>query len=85
MQCKLLLRTQHQRAGLEIMDAMNMHQEAAYRRLYRWAKSECSAALARDDAPEVHPMLPRALEALRERAVLHSCVVGKFNDNICLF
>lgn len=68
--CKLLLRTQHQRAGLEIMDSMAMHQEAAYRRLYRWVKSECTAALA-DDAPELNTLLPLALDALRERVVLH--------------
>lgn len=69
-ECKLLLRTQHQRAGLEIMDSMAMHQEAAYRRLYRWVKSECNSALA-DDAPELHALLPLALDALRERVVLH--------------
>lgn len=74
--CKLLLRTQHQRAGLEIMDAMAMHQEAAYRRLYRWVKSECSTALASDDTPEIHPLLPRALDALRERSVLHGTAPG---------
>ncbi len=68
--CKLLLRTQHQRAGLEIMDSMAMHQEAAYRRLYRWVKSECTTALA-DDAPELNSLLPLALDALRERVVLH--------------
>ena len=33
--CKVLLRTHHQRAGLEIMDAMSAHQEAAYERLCR--------------------------------------------------
>ena len=35
--CKTLLRTHHQRAGLEIMDAMSAHQEAAYERLCRHA------------------------------------------------
>lgn len=33
--CIVLLRTHHQRAGLEIMDAMSAHQEAAYERLCR--------------------------------------------------
>ena len=33
--CKALLRTHHQRAGLELMDAMSAHQEAAYERLCR--------------------------------------------------
>ena len=34
--CKVLLKTHHQRAGLEIMDAMSAHQEAAYERLCRY-------------------------------------------------
>lgn len=33
--CRELLRGQHQRAGLELMDAMALHQEAAYERLCR--------------------------------------------------
>ena len=33
--CRALLRTHHQRAGLELMDAMAAHQEAAYERLCR--------------------------------------------------
>lgn len=33
--CKALLRTHHQRAGLELMDAMSAHQEGAYERLCR--------------------------------------------------
>ena len=33
--CANLLRTHYQRAGLELMDAMAAHQEAAYERLCR--------------------------------------------------
>lgn len=33
--CKVLLRTHHQRAGLELMDMMAVYQEAAYERLCR--------------------------------------------------
>ena len=33
--CRRLLRTHYQRAGLELMDAMAAHQEAAYERLCR--------------------------------------------------
>ena len=35
--CRELLRGRHQRAGLELMDAMALHQEAAYERLCRRA------------------------------------------------
>ena len=34
--CKILLRTHHQRAGLELMDMMAVYQEAAYERLCRF-------------------------------------------------
>jgi hypothetical protein len=33
--CRSLLRTHHQRAGLELMDMMATHQETAYERLCR--------------------------------------------------
>lgn len=33
--CKILLRTNQQTAGLEIMESMALHQESAYERLYR--------------------------------------------------
>lgn len=33
--CRQLLRTHHQRAGLELMDLMASHQESAYERLCR--------------------------------------------------
>ncbi len=35
--CRSLLRTHHQRAGLELMDAMSGYQETAYERLCRCA------------------------------------------------
>jgi hypothetical protein len=35
--CRSLLRTHHQRAGLELMDMMATYQETAYERLCRYA------------------------------------------------
>ncbi|KAI3423947.1 hypothetical protein D9Q98_009781 [Chlorella vulgaris] len=67
--CKALLRTHHQRAGLELMDSMGSLQEAAYERLCRWVQHECRA-LSEVDAPEVNPLLQQAAVALRERPVL---------------
>lgn len=34
--CRALLRSQHQRAGLELMDTMANLQETAYEKLCRW-------------------------------------------------
>lgn len=67
--CKALLRTHHQRAGLELMDAMAAHQEGAYERLCKWVQHECRE-LGDGDAPEVPEELKRAASVLRQRAVL---------------
>lgn len=68
--CKSLLRTHHQRAGLELLDSMATLQEGAYERLCRWVQSECRG-LSDVDSPEVNPLLQRAVAALRSRSVLY--------------
>ncbi|GMN60370.1 hypothetical protein TIFTF001_029456 [Ficus carica] len=67
--CKLLLRTNHQRAGLELMDMMAVYQEGAYERLCRWVQAECRK-LGDADNPEVGELLKKAVRCLRERPVL---------------
>ncbi|KAG2497264.1 hypothetical protein HYH03_004848 [Edaphochlamys debaryana] len=67
--CRQLLRTHHQRAGLELMDLMAGHQESAYERLCRWVQVQCRN-IGEYDAPEVEPALQAAVAALRERPVL---------------
>ncbi|EIE27799.1 component of oligomeric golgi complex 6 [Coccomyxa subellipsoidea C-169] len=67
--CRSLLRTAHQRAGLELMDLMSSYQETAYEHLCRWVQGECRR-LGDADAPEVDSVLQRAAAALRERPVL---------------
>ncbi|XP_021724498.1 conserved oligomeric Golgi complex subunit 6-like [Chenopodium quinoa] len=67
--CKILLRTHHQRAGLELMDMMAMYQEGAYERLCRWVQAECRR-LGDTDNPEVSELLRTAVRCLNERPVL---------------
>lgn len=67
--CKSLLRTHHQRAGLELLDSMASLQEGAYERLCRWVQSECRG-LSDIDSPEVDPLLQRAVASLKVRHVL---------------
>ncbi|TMW89323.1 hypothetical protein EJD97_017348 [Solanum chilense] len=67
--CKVLLRTHHQRAGLELMDMMAMYQEGAYERLCRWVQTECRR-LGDVDNPEVGDLLRTAVRCLKERPVL---------------
>ncbi|KAF5745078.1 Component of oligomeric golgi complex isoform 1 [Tripterygium wilfordii] len=67
--CKVLLRTHHQRAGLELMDMMAVYQEGAYERLCRWVQAECRK-LGDTDNPEVSDLLKTAVRCLKERPVL---------------
>eukprot|EP01018_Ginkgo_biloba_P011038 Gb_06250 [translate_table: standard] len=67
--CKMLLRTHHQRAGLELMDMMAVYQEGAYERLCRWVQAECRS-LGDNDTPEVSDLLKTAARCLKERPVL---------------
>lgn len=67
--CKVLLRTHHQRAGLELMDMMAVYQEGAYERLCRWVQAECRR-LGDTDNPEVNELLKMAVRCLKERPVL---------------
>ncbi|KAA8521078.1 hypothetical protein F0562_011769 [Nyssa sinensis] len=67
--CKVLLRTHHQRAGLELMDMMAVYQEGAYERLCRWVQAECRR-LGDTDNPEVSELLKTAVRCLKERPVL---------------
>ncbi|KAE8727436.1 Detected protein of confused Function [Hibiscus syriacus] len=67
--CKILLRTHHQCAGLELMDMMAMYQEGAYERLCRWVQAECRK-LGDMDNPEVNELLKTAVRCLKESLVL---------------
>ncbi|RUS85796.1 hypothetical protein EGW08_006425 [Elysia chlorotica] len=74
--CKFLLRTNHQTAGLEIMESMALHQESAYERLYRWTQNQCR--LVTQDTPDVSPLLCQAMEALQDRPVLLKYSLDEF-------
>ncbi|UJR20606.1 hypothetical protein I4U23_023731 [Adineta vaga] len=74
--CKLLLRTNQQTIGLEIMEQMALHQEAAYERLYRWLQNECR--LLTTESPEISTLLSEALEGLKERQVLFKYVLDEY-------
>ncbi|KAF6022935.1 COG6 [Bugula neritina] len=74
--CKILLRTNHQTAGLEIMESMAVYQEAAYERLYRWAQAECR--LVTNDSPDISSTLCEAMAALQDRSVLFKYTLDEF-------
>ncbi|OQR69833.1 conserved oligomeric Golgi complex subunit 6-like [Tropilaelaps mercedesae] len=64
--CKHLVRSQQPTAGLEIMENMTLHMEAAYEHLFRWIQSECR--LTTDETALFR--LSRGLAALHARPLL---------------
>ncbi|ELU12375.1 hypothetical protein CAPTEDRAFT_181210, partial [Capitella teleta] len=74
--CKVLLRTNQQTAGLEIMEAMALQQESAYERLYRWTQNECR--MLSGDTPDINNQLCLALESLQDRPVLFRYSLDEF-------
>ncbi|XP_061536768.1 conserved oligomeric Golgi complex subunit 6 isoform X2 [Phycodurus eques] len=73
---KVLLRTNQQTAGLEIMEQMAVLQEAAYEQLYRWAQSECRGLT--QETCDISPILTQAMEALQDRPVLYKYTLDEF-------
>ncbi|TPX48201.1 succinate---CoA ligase (ADP-forming) [Synchytrium endobioticum] len=75
--CKALLITDHQQAGLEIMERMSSYQDLAFDKLFKWAQSECRSM--NRDSPEVSPALRAAMKALKQRPVLFQTCVDEIS------
>ncbi|XP_067325010.1 conserved oligomeric Golgi complex subunit 6 [Anolis sagrei] len=73
---KILLRTNQQRSGLEIMEQMALLQETSYEQLYRWAQGECRALT--QESCDISPVLAQAMEALQDRPVLYKYTLDEF-------
>ncbi|XP_044300162.1 conserved oligomeric Golgi complex subunit 6 isoform X2 [Varanus komodoensis] len=73
---KILLRTNQQRTGLEIMEQMALLQETSYEQLYRWAQGECRALT--QESCDISPVLAQAMEALQDRPVLYKYTLDEF-------
>ena len=82
--CAHLLRTQHQRSGLELMDVMSGHMDQAHEKLCRWVQSEVRIAAENEfdntssfsaDAEERLEQVAKALRVLRSRPTLHQYCV----------
>ncbi|CAL8349008.1 unnamed protein product [Arctogadus glacialis] len=73
---KVLLRTNQQTAGLEIMEQMAVLQETSYEQLYRWAQNECRGLT--QESCDISPVLSQAMEALQDRPVLYKYTLDEF-------
>ncbi|KAJ3086103.1 Golgi transport complex subunit 6, partial [Quaeritorhiza haematococci] len=76
--CRALLVTEHQRAGLEIMENMAQYQETAYEKLFRWTQAECRTL--NRESPEVTHLLKEGMKALKQRPVLFQTCVDEISN-----
>lgn len=71
--CQILLGTENQRLGLELMEQSSRNLNNAYQKLYRWIQREFR--MLNFENPQVSSMVRRALKALAERPTLfQSCL-----------
>uniref|UniRef100_H2Y655 Conserved oligomeric Golgi complex subunit 6 n=1 Tax=Ciona savignyi TaxID=51511 RepID=H2Y655_CIOSA len=75
---KVLLLTNQQKAGLEIMEQMALQQESAYERLYRWSQSQTRSMTS--DALDITPLQQQALKALQNRPVLFTYTLDEYSS-----
>ncbi|XP_038673857.1 conserved oligomeric Golgi complex subunit 6 isoform X1 [Scyliorhinus canicula] len=73
---KVLLRTNQQTAGLEIMEQMALLQETSYEKLYRWAQAECRTLT--QESCDISPAQSQAMEALQDRLVVYNYILDEF-------
>ncbi|CAL8351721.1 unnamed protein product [Lota lota] len=73
---KVLLRTNQQTAGLEIMEQMAVLQETSYEQLYRWAQNDCRGLT--QESCDISPVLSQAMEALQDRPLLYKYTLDEF-------
>ncbi|KAJ8658658.1 hypothetical protein O0I10_005698 [Lichtheimia ornata] len=74
--CRVLLMTKNQQAGMQIMESMSMHQETAYEKLYRWTQYESRSSFG-GDSIDVSMLMTKALHALRYRPVLFQTILDE--------
>ncbi|KAI8354919.1 oligomeric complex COG6-domain-containing protein [Mortierella sp. GBAus27b] len=64
--CNALLITEHQRAGLEIMEKLRTYRSVSNGKLYHWMQSECRTMSRPDGLMEVREVAKRAMQALKQ-------------------
>lgn len=71
--CQILLGTENQRLGLELMEQSSRNLNSAYQKLYRWIQREFKTLSLEN--PRISAFIRRALRALAERpALFQSCL-----------
>lgn len=76
--CQVLLGTENQRLGLELMDQSSRNLNIGYQKLYRWIQKEFKTLNL--ESPQISPIIRRALRALAERPTLFQSCLDLFAE-----
>lgn len=76
--CQVLLGTENQRLGLELMDQSSRHLNIGYQKLYRWIQKEFKTLNLEN--PQISSIIRRALRALAERPTLFQSCLDLFAE-----
>ena len=76
--CQVLLGTENQRLGLELMEQSSRNLNSAYQKLYRWIQREFKSLNLEN--PQMSTIIRRALKALSERPTLFQSCLNCFAE-----
>lgn len=76
--CKVLLGSENQRLGLELMDQSSGHLNNGYQKLYRWIQKEFRTLDLEN--PQLNAFIRRSLRTLAERPALFESCLDNFAD-----
>lgn len=76
--CQVLLGTDNQRLGLELMDQSSRNLNIGYQKLYRWVQMEFKTLNL--ESPHISSIIRRALRALAERPTLFQSCLDLFAE-----
>lgn len=76
--CQILLGTENQRLGLELMDQSSRNLNSGYQKLYRWIQKEFKTLNLEN--PRISSIIRRALRALAERPTMFQSCLDSFAE-----
>ncbi|KAL8711029.1 MAG: hypothetical protein Q9220_004410 [cf. Caloplaca sp. 1 TL-2023] len=76
--CKVLLGSENQRLGLELMDQTSRQLNIGYQKLYRWTNEEFEASDLEN--PQISAFIRKSLRTLAERPALFESCLDNFSE-----
>ncbi|KAL8696085.1 MAG: hypothetical protein Q9201_007831 [Fulgogasparrea decipioides] len=76
--CRVLLGSENQRLGLELMEQSSRHLNAGYQKLYRWVQREFKTLDL--ESPQINAFIRRSLRTLAERPALFESCLDSFSE-----